>query len=67
MIARPGVYADRGKRHDRCGGALVPDWQELADLPFADALEPHAGGLASSADYDGVRFDQLSLAELQVH
>jgi uncharacterized protein YjbI with pentapeptide repeats len=42
-------------------GAPVIDWQELADLPFAAALEPHAGGLASSADYDGVHFDQLSL------
>jgi uncharacterized protein YjbI with pentapeptide repeats len=41
----------------------VNDWQEVADLPFADVLEPHAGGLARSAEYDGVHFDQLSLDE----
>jgi uncharacterized protein YjbI with pentapeptide repeats len=39
----------------------VTDWQELADLPFADVLEPHVGGLRRSADYDCVHFDQLSL------
>ena len=39
------------------------DWQELADLPFAAVLESHNGGLASSGDYDGVHFDQVSLAE----
>jgi uncharacterized protein YjbI with pentapeptide repeats len=41
----------------------VIDWQEVADLPFAAALEPHEGGLAGSADYDGVHFDHLSLDE----
>lgn len=41
----------------------MADWQELADLPFASVLEPHAGGLGRGADYDGVHFDQLSLDE----
>jgi uncharacterized protein YjbI with pentapeptide repeats len=39
------------------------DWQDLADLPFAARLAPHAGGLASSTEYDGLHFDQLSLDE----
>jgi uncharacterized protein YjbI with pentapeptide repeats len=39
------------------------DWQDVGDLPFAASLEPHTGGLTVGADYDGVHFDQLSLAE----
>jgi uncharacterized protein YjbI with pentapeptide repeats len=39
------------------------DWQDVGDLPFAAALEPHAGGLAPGTEYDGVHFDQLSLDE----
>jgi uncharacterized protein YjbI with pentapeptide repeats len=39
------------------------DWQDLADLPFAAALAPHAGALAPSTEYDGLHFDQLSLDE----
>ena len=27
-------------------------WQELADLPFAEALRPHRGGLRPRGDYD---------------
>jgi len=41
------------------------DWQDVDDLPFAATLEPHAGGLAPGAEYDGVHFDQLSLDEPQ--
>jgi uncharacterized protein YjbI with pentapeptide repeats len=36
------------------------DWQDVADLPFAEVLTPHDGGLTAGADYDCVRFDQLS-------
>jgi uncharacterized protein YjbI with pentapeptide repeats len=45
----------------------VPEshWQDVADLPFAAALTPHAGGLAARGDYDGVHFDQLSFDEPQ--
>jgi uncharacterized protein YjbI with pentapeptide repeats len=32
--------------------------RELADLPFADALTPHTGGLAAGEDYDTVHFDK---------
>ncbi|HEX4658692.1 MAG TPA: pentapeptide repeat-containing protein, partial [Streptosporangiaceae bacterium] len=39
------------------------DWQDLADVPFAAALSPHAGGLAPGTEYDGLHFDQLSLDE----
>src|SRR5260370_6912155 len=39
------------------------DWQDLADLPFAATLTPHAGGLAPGTDYDGLHFNQLSLDE----
>jgi uncharacterized protein YjbI with pentapeptide repeats len=39
------------------------DWQDVSDLPFAAALEPHAGGLAPGTVYDCVHFDQLSLDE----
>ena len=41
------------------------DWQDVDDLPFAATLEPHAGGLKPGAEYDGVRFDQLSLDQPQ--
>ncbi len=41
------------------------DWHDVDDLPFAATLEPHAGGLAAGADYDGVHFDQLSFDEPQ--
>ena len=39
------------------------DWRDLADLPFAATLAPHAGALAPSTEYDGLHFDQLSLDE----
>ncbi|MGD0376130.1 MAG: pentapeptide repeat-containing protein [Streptosporangiaceae bacterium] len=39
------------------------DWRELADLPFAAALTPNRGGLAPSAVYDCVHFDQVSFDE----
>src|SRR5260370_17260246 len=39
------------------------DWQDLADLPFAATLTPHAGGLAPGTDSDGLHFNQLSLDE----
>ena len=39
------------------------DWQDLADLPFAAALAPHAGGVAPGTEYDGLHFDRLSLDE----
>src|SRR5215469_15474268 len=38
-------------------------WQELADLPFAAALRPHAGGLKLRGDYDCARFDQAVFAD----
>jgi uncharacterized protein YjbI with pentapeptide repeats len=38
-------------------------WQDLADLPFAAALAPHAGGLVPSTEYDGLHFDRLSFDE----
>jgi uncharacterized protein YjbI with pentapeptide repeats len=41
------------------------DWHDVEDLPFAAALEPHVGGLAAGAEYDGVRFDQLTFDEPQ--
>jgi uncharacterized protein YjbI with pentapeptide repeats len=41
------------------------DWLDVADLPFAATLTPHAGGLAPHADYDGVHFGQLSFDEPQ--
>ncbi len=41
------------------------DWQDLADLPFAARLTPHAGGLAPRAEYDGLHFDRLSFDEPQ--
>jgi uncharacterized protein YjbI with pentapeptide repeats len=41
------------------------DWQDVADLPFAAVLTPHAGGLRAGGDYDGVHFDQLSFDEPQ--
>src|SRR5258707_830481 len=39
------------------------DWQDLADVPFAAALTPHAGALAPGTEYDGLHFDQLSFDE----
>jgi uncharacterized protein YjbI with pentapeptide repeats len=68
MIARPGVYADRGKGDAPvlCLGQVhFMDWQDVADLPFAGALTLHSGGLEPHGDYDGVHFDQLSFAEPQ--
>jgi uncharacterized protein YjbI with pentapeptide repeats len=41
------------------------DWRDVADLPFAGVLTPHAGGLTSGTAYDCVRFDQLSFDEPQ--
>jgi uncharacterized protein YjbI with pentapeptide repeats len=37
--------------------------RELADLPYADALTPHEGGLATHAEYDTVHFDRASFDE----
>jgi len=36
-------------------------WRELADLPFAAALEPHPGPLAPAELYDCAHFDRLDL------
>jgi uncharacterized protein YjbI with pentapeptide repeats len=41
----------------------VSDWEHVADLPFAGALEPHDGGLRRGQDYDGAHFDQLTFDE----
>ena len=40
------------------------DWQDLADLPFAETLAPHAGGLAPGTEYDGLQFDPVSYTHL---
>jgi uncharacterized protein YjbI with pentapeptide repeats len=34
--------------------------RELADLPYAAALRPHAGGLCQDEEYDSVHFDRLT-------
>jgi uncharacterized protein YjbI with pentapeptide repeats len=34
--------------------------RELADLPYAAALTPHAGGLTAHGEYDTVRFSELT-------
>ncbi|GAA1891942.1 pentapeptide repeat-containing protein [Streptantibioticus ferralitis] len=36
---------------------------ELSHLPYADLLQPHAGGLAARQRYDTVHFDGLTLEE----
>jgi uncharacterized protein YjbI with pentapeptide repeats len=33
----------------------------LTDLPYADALTPHPGGLAADEDYEAAHFDRLNL------
>src|SRR5262249_57550127 len=40
------------------GTLVTMPWQELADLPFAAALRPHAGGLVRRGDYDCAHCDQ---------
>src|SRR5215472_13619705 len=35
-------------------------WLELADLPFAAALEAHRGGLALGESYDCAHFDRIA-------
>jgi uncharacterized protein YjbI with pentapeptide repeats len=37
------------------------DPRELADLPYAAALQPHQGGLRPHGDYDCEHFDRLAL------
>jgi uncharacterized protein YjbI with pentapeptide repeats len=37
--------------------------RELADLPYAAALQPHKGGLAADDGYDSEHFDQLEFAD----
>jgi uncharacterized protein YjbI with pentapeptide repeats len=37
-------------------------WDELTDLPFAAALQPHGGELAPADIYDSAHFDGLDLA-----
>jgi uncharacterized protein YjbI with pentapeptide repeats len=39
--------------------SVVP--QELADLPYAAALQPHRGGLSPDGEYDTAHFDQVTL------
>ncbi len=34
--------------------------RDLAELPYAAALQPHSGGLSPDEDYDTVHFDQLA-------
>jgi uncharacterized protein YjbI with pentapeptide repeats len=41
----------------------APGPRELADLPYADALTPHAGGLEPGYDYDTVHFDKDEFEE----
>ncbi len=54
---------------DGAPGTLVAmPWLELADLPFADALEPHRGGLTlggthDCAHFDGITFDAPDAAD----
>ena len=38
-------------------------WTELADLPFAAALQIHRGGLAPAEAYECAHFDQLDLCQ----
>jgi uncharacterized protein YjbI with pentapeptide repeats len=41
-----------------------PGWpRELAELPFADALTRHEGGLTAGDDYDTVHFDRCDFDE----
>ena len=40
------------------GTLVAMPWLELADLPFAAALQPHPGGLELGGDYDCAHFDQ---------
>ena len=42
-------------------------WNDLADLPFADALRIHRGDLAPAESYEGAHFDQLDLAQPDAH
>ncbi|WP_269853216.1 pentapeptide repeat-containing protein [Streptomyces sp. RPT161] len=37
--------------------------RELADLPYAELLQPHRGGLAAGRRYDTVRLDDLTLQD----
>lgn len=37
--------------------------QQLADLPYAAALQPHVGALAPDGQYDCALFDHVTLAE----
>ena len=43
------------------------EWNDLADLPFADALRVHQGDLAPVEAYEGAHFDGLDLAEPDAH
>src|SRR5260370_8757136 len=40
----------------------MPGPRELADLPYADALTPHEGALATHAAYDPGRFARVTFA-----
>jgi len=40
---------------------IVP--KDIGDLPYADMLAPHEGGLADGGDYDTVHFDQVTFEE----
>ena len=42
-------------------------WNDLADLPFADALRIHPGDLAPAEVYEGAHFDQLDLDQPDAH
>ena len=42
-------------------------WNDLADLPFADALRVHRGDLAPAEVYEGAHFDQLDLDQPDAH
>ena len=42
-------------------------WNDLADLPFADALRIHQGDLAPAEVYEGAHFDGLDLAQPDAH
>jgi uncharacterized protein YjbI with pentapeptide repeats len=37
---------------------------EIADLPYAAALQPHQGGLAPGGEYDTVHFDHIAFDEV---
>ena len=63
LLTRPGLPGAAPPRASTSFIMGAMTWQELADLPFAAALQAHRGRLQPRGDYDCEHFDNEAFAD----